>query len=46
MVSRNGRIKGRVNTFRGNGKEVKISEMGNMWQILKDKGIEKAKRNC
>jgi hypothetical protein len=20
--------------------------MGNMWQILKDKGIEKAKRNC
>jgi hypothetical protein len=23
-----------------------LGEMGNMWQILKDKGIEKAKRNC
>ena len=23
-----------------------LGEMGNMWQILKDKGIEKANRNC
>jgi hypothetical protein len=23
-----------------------LAEIGNMWQILKDKGIEKAKKNC
>ena len=27
-------------------KRQRFREMGNMWQILKDKGIEKAKRNC
>jgi hypothetical protein len=28
------------------GKRERFREMGNMWQILKDKGIEKAKKNC